>query len=286
MTILRSIIEIANKLLGPANLKLDTLTAAKTAKANLDAAAKRGAFTAATYPVPACFLNSQHQTILDALPQYAPVFETLTDISRNQVGYQFNNDFYSSPDTEALYTILRTYQPKQILELGCGNSTRITRLAIRDGKLATKLVCLDPYPRRDVADFADELHLRPVEDSNALDLVKQLKPGDVFFIDTSHDVRPANDCAYIYGVLIPAVPAGVIVHIHDIFLPYDYPTRLAFGDGASWGEQTVVAVMLQDADAWEAIWPGHYLQKTLPTFATHFPHLGDRAAQSLWLRKR
>jgi hypothetical protein len=102
---------------------------------------------------------------------------------------------------------------------------------------------VDPAPRRSVADLADELHLRPVENSEALELVKKLQSGDVLFIDTSHDVRPANDCAYIYGVLIPALAKGVIVHIHDVFLPFDYPERFARGDGASWGEQTVVALL-------------------------------------------
>jgi predicted O-methyltransferase YrrM len=274
MTLQRTIIESCNKVLRLANLKLDTLTAAKNAAQKLSAADQRGAFTKATYPVPDCFLESSHQSILDAMPHYAENFASFKDPVLNKVGYEYENDFYSCPDAEVLYTIVRTLQPKTIFELGCGNSTRITRLAIRDGNLDTKLICLDPYPRRDVEEFADAVHLKPVEDSNALELVKSLQSGDVFFIDTSHDVRPANDCAYIYGVLIPAVPAGVVVHIHDIFLPYDYPARLAFGDGASWGEQTVVAAMLQAKNAWDAIWPGYYLQHTLPNFASYFPASG------------
>lgn len=286
MSLLRSLIELFNKGLTPLNLRLDSLTQRKRDLGVLQAAIDRGAFTKQAYSIPACFLNSKHQAILDALPDYAEAFQAFSTTASNTVGYQFANEFYSSPDTEVLYTLVRQLQPKQILELGCGNSTRITRQAIRDGKLATKLICLDPFPRRDVAECADELHLKPVEDSNALELVQALEPGDVLFIDTSHYVRPANDCAYIYGVLIPSVKPGVIVHIHDIFIPYDYPIWLATGDGAGWGEQTVVIAMLQDAEAWEALWPGHYLQKALPDFPSHFPNMEGRAAQSLWLCKR
>ena len=210
MTIQRKMIEVANRILGKANLQLDTLTAKKEARQRLLQAERRGAFSKPIYPIPACFATSSHQSILDAVGQYASIFETLKLSSLNQVGYEFSNDFYSSPDVEVLYTIVRIFKPAQIFELGCGNSTRITRLAIRDGNLPAKLICIDPFPRRDVAEFADQVVLCPVEESNALEIVKSLRPGDVFFIDTSHDVRPANDCAYIYGVLIPAVPSGVI----------------------------------------------------------------------------
>ncbi len=285
MTIARTAIQLLNRGLALANLRLDSMTAEKRKIAAVDVAAQRGAFTKQAYPTPSCFADVDYQAVLDALAQHQSVFNSFKSTSSNTVGYQFGNYFYTSPDAEVLYTLVRKLQPKTILELGCGNSTRITRQAIRDGQLASKLICLDPYPRRDVAEFADELHLKQVEDSNALALVQALEPGDVLFIDTSHDVRPANDCAYIYGVLIPAVKPGVIVHIHDIFLPYDYPESFARGDGESWGEQTVVAVMLQN-EHWDAIWPGRYLQLSVPNFASYFPHLDGRLAQSLWLKRR
>jgi hypothetical protein len=286
MSLKRAILSNLNHILNRANLQLDTLTAAKQEDQRLATATERGAFTTPLYPVPSCFHASSHQTVLDAIANYSVEFEKFTDPTKNTVGYQFANGFYTSPDTEVLYSIVRHFQPKQILEIGCGNSTRITRQAIRDGSIETKLICLDPYPRRDVAEFADELFLEPVEASRSLELVKALQSGDVLFIDTSHEVRPANDCAYIYGVLIPQVPAGVIVHIHDIFLPYEYPEMMATGDAKTWGEQTVVSAMLQGNPPWDVLWPGHWLQRTLPNFAAHFPKLGQGLAQSLWLCRK
>lgn len=286
MTVRRSILNGLNSVLRGANLRIDTLTAEIGKQRRLSAANARGAFTKPVYPVPKCFLSSQHERILSSLQGFTGTFDSLADASRNAVEFEFGNHYFSSPDAEVLYAVVRTFCPATIVELGCGNSTRIARLAIRDGALPTRLHCVDPFPRRDVVAYADELKRVPVEESDIVHTVAKLCPDDILFIDTSHDVRPANDCAYIYGVLLPAIPTGVIVHIHDVFLPFDYPVRLAFGDGATWGEQTIVSVMLQDTDAWEAIWPGYYLQRTLPNFARHFPHLKDGSAQSLWLRKR
>lgn len=286
MTIQRKLIQASNKVLSVLNLELDSLTASRKATRVLEEARARGAFTKQAYPIPACFLRSRYQEVLEQIGKSPETFNRLASAAENSVGYEYGNHFFSSPDAEVLYSVVRLFKPQIVLELGCGNSTRITRLAIREGELATRLVCVDPQPRREVKEYADELQLRRVEDSDALGLVTSLKPNDILFIDTSHEVRPANDCAYIYGVLIPAVPAGVIVHIHDIFLPYEYSDELSFGDGRLWGEQTVVAVMLQNEHAWEAIWPGYYLQRTLQGFANYFPHFGDGQAHSLWLRRR
>lgn len=285
MTLLRQLITFSNRLLSKANLKLDSQTQAKREVKRLDQAAGRSVFTSPLYRVPLCYENHEAAPLLAALPKYEQELVKLRETNSNTVGYQLENGFYTSPDTEILYTLIRELKPQRILEIGCGNSTRITRQAIRDGSLQTKLTCLDPYPRRDVAEFADELHLHPVENSPALKLLSDLGPGDILFIDTSHELHPSNDCAYIYCVLLPQVPVGVIVHIHDIFLPYEYPEHFVRGDAGHWGEQYIVSVLLQNETRWAAIWPGHYLQRSMPNFATHFPLMTNGLAQSLWLRK-
>jgi hypothetical protein len=286
MTLKRKLIEYINAPLRCLNLQLETQTMTKREVARIDEAKARKVFEHAIYPVPACFATDEVAALLAALPKYHSAFDSFRDVSKNQVGYQFANGFYTSPDTEILYTLVRELQPKRILEIGCGNSTRITRQAILDGSLETKLTCLDPFPRLDVVKFADALHLNPVEDSPVMALLDALEPGDFLFIDTSHIAAPASDCAYIYCMLLPRIPPGVIVHIHDIFLPYEYPEHFVRGDAATWNEQYLVSIMLQESTFWDALWPGHYLQRTMPDFGRHFPHLTDGLAQSLWLRKR
>lgn len=281
----RTIINLANRFLTPLNLQLDSLTSQRIEKKRLDRVAARDNYSSPIYPTPECFENSNYQFILDALPSFDKELDCLACTSDNAVGYQYANGFYRSPDTEVLYTIVRTMKPKKILEMGCGNSTRVSRQAVIDGDLDTKISCIDPFPRRDVSGFADEVELSPVEDSKAAESVRKLTSGDILFIDTSHIVLPANDCAYIFCVLLPLVPSGTIVHIHDIFLPYEYPESLMLEDGRTWGEQYLVSVMLQGTSQWEVLWPGHYLQRNLEGFEKHFPRMGDGFAQSLWLRK-
>src|SRR5206468_5214202 len=113
-----------------------------------------------------------------------------------------------------------------------------------------------------------------------------LNPGDILFIDTSHEVRVANDVAYIYANLLPRIRPGVIVHIHDIFLPYEYPKEWVFDHCNLWGEQYILQAFLSHSDSWKVLWPGYYLQKTLPNFARHFPHCRGGMAQSLWIQKQ
>jgi hypothetical protein len=119
-----------------------------------------------------------------------------------------------------------------------------------------------------------------------VDLAETLGAGDILFIDTTHEVAPANDVAYLYGRLLPRIRPGVIVHIHDIFLPYEYPLGWVKDLGYSWGEQYILQAMLTSSDAWEVLWPGYYLQRTLPELESHFPRISGRMAQSFWMRKR
>ena len=116
-------------------------------------------------------------------------------------------------------------------------------------------------------------------------LAATLKAGDVLFIDTSHETKVANDVVFIYGCLLPQIAPGVIVHIHDIFLPYEYPHEWVTALGYDWGELYVVQAMLTLSDHWETLWPGYYLQRTMPDFNSFFPDVRGHFAQSLWLKK-
>ncbi|PON15175.1 hypothetical protein C2W62_25200 [Candidatus Entotheonella serta] len=90
----------------------------------------------------------------------------------------------------------------------------------------------------------------------------------------------------MYLHLIPKLPQGTLIHIHDIFLPYDYPRDWVIDQRWGFTEQYLVQALLTYSDAFEVIWAGYYLQQTLPQFAKYFPHAHNRTGKSLWLRKR
>lgn len=286
MSLARKALTQVNGCLSWVNLELRTLTATKQETERLQTARNQGVFSSAIYPVSKVYLQNTHEKILIAVRDHQTRFKTFVRAQENDVGYEFSNGFFSSPDAEVLYTIVRMFRPRHIVEVGCGNSTKIIRQAIIDGGLSAVLTCIDPCPRQDVSNLADRVIKKPVETLDPVRLVKSLGVDALLFIDTSHEVKPANDVAFIYGCLVPRVPVGTLLHIHDIFLPFEYVPEAVINEGLTWGEQYIVQAMLQANNEWGVLWPGYYLHRTLPGFADYFPHLGSGYAQSLWLRKQ
>src|SRR5438128_4541344 len=151
MSTARRVLVQLNRCLSSLNLELRTLTASKQEMVRLQKAKARGAFSSAVYPVPKGYLQKLHVEILDALPQHKDRFATFQRTEDNDVGYKFDNGFFSSPDTDVLYTVVRMFRPKTILEIGCGNSTRVMRQAVIDGGFSTVITCVDPFPRCDIS---------------------------------------------------------------------------------------------------------------------------------------
>jgi hypothetical protein len=60
-------------------------------------------------------------------------------------------------DCLALYGIVRKHSPKLYLEIGSGMTTCFARQAIMDARLQTKLVSIDPRPRREVDAICDRI---------------------------------------------------------------------------------------------------------------------------------
>jgi len=185
-----------------------------------------------------------------------------------------------------LYAIIRQFKPKTIIEIGSGNSTKIARQAILDGQLPTRLIAIDPFPRTEITHLVDDICLNPVESFDSLSLFHGLKANDIIFIDSSHRIKTGNDVVFLYLKVIPQLSAGVLIHIHDIFLPYDYPKEWIIDEGWEWNEQYLTQAIVAFSNTFEVLWPGHYLQRMRPDFVQHFPHLNNRMAKSLWLRKK
>ena len=207
----------------------------------------------------------------------------LRDPARNDTGYRPDNGYFDSPDGDILYLMIRYFQPRRIIEIGCGNSTRVTRQAIIDGALGTAIIAVDPYPRADISHLVDRQETSRAEtlpDSFFADLGE----GDVLFIDSSHQVRLGNDVAHLFCRIIPQLAPGVVIHVHDIFLPYEYPKRF-FYDCPSWGEQYMLHALMQGG-GYDILWPGYFLQRERPETAETLPFIDNGRAHSFWLQKR
>lgn len=221
--------------------------------------------------------------LIEGYRAHAGDLARLTDPAGCASGYVAGNGYFDTPDAEALYLMVRRFAPERVIEVGCGNSTRVTRQAIMDGGLTTRLTAIDPWPRADIADVVDRFEQATLESIDPA-VFEPLRSGDILFIDSSHQVRMSNDVAHLFCRIIPALAPGVVIHVHDVFLPYEYPKRF-FYDCPSWGEQYILHALLQGG-GYEILWPGYLLQRDRPDAVAALPFLGQGRAQSFWMRKR
>lgn len=161
-------------------------------------------------------------------------------------------------DTLALYGLVALRKPATYMEIGSGYSTKLVRRAIRDHSLPTQLVSIDPRPRAEVDRLCDEVIRRRLEDTD-LSRFEQLEAGDILFFDGSHRVFMNSDVTVFFLEVLPRLKAGVLVHIHDIELPYDYlPER------AHWyySEQYMLAAsLLAGHRNFRVVLPNAYLSR-------------------------
>jgi hypothetical protein len=273
-----------NRWLEPFNLRIDTRTAERSEVARLQALDKAGNFDRAVFPVLKQYEDCDPSPILEAVKRYRE--ETRRFLrDANAVQYSFHNVYFRSPDAEVAYANVRQLKPKTIIEVGSGNSTRLFREAIDDGKLTARLIAIDPDPRIAVADMADEVHRRRLENTPPPFVCDALESGDFLFVDSNHQVRTGNDVVHVILKVLPRLKAGVIVHFHDIFLPFDYPRSWVLDHGWMMEEQYLLQAMLQQTEDYAALWAGYFFQKTMPDFAEHFHVANAGDATSLWLRK-
>lgn len=229
----------------------------------------------------------------ETLARLAPRTKELDAIPENETPgtpFWFDNGSFTHFDSAVLYTMLRELKPKRYIEVGCGFSSLVSAAALQKN-IAEGHPCratyIDPEPRLDLREklgFA-ELLLLPIQ-SVPLNTFRELEPGDVLFIDTSHVLKLQGDVEYELVHMVPSLAVGVWVHIHDIFTPYDYPEdwltkRLRFVGN----EQYAVECLLSGGDRFRVELPLYALwQDQRETLQKFFPR-GQTRPQSLWIRR-
>jgi hypothetical protein len=189
------------------------------------------------------------------LPEIAklPVTETTGQ------GPYLDNYYFGIYDAAVLGAIMQHFKPGKIIEVGSGISTRYMRLFTGKFALNTEITCIDPVPRAEIEGIADKIIREPFElviENNRLNL----QSGDIAFLDGSHYVFQGNDTLTFFFKFLPALPVGVIIHIHDIYLPFDYAPNVS---PQLWNEQYLLAVMLMGGlQGFEILYAGYYLSQT------------------------
>ena len=124
-------------------------------------------------------------------------------------------------DLLTLYTFVRKYRPATYIEIGSGVTTCFTHLARQHGQLATRIVSIDPEPRLQIDAICDDV-IRSGLESCDISIFETLAPNDIVFVDGSHRSFMNSDVTVFFIDVLPLLRPGVLVHLHDISLPWDY----------------------------------------------------------------
>jgi hypothetical protein len=197
---------------------------------------------------------------------------------------RFDQSWFPRLDAVAAYALVRGGVPRRIVEIGSGHSTRFLARAVADGALRTRIICIDPQPRADLARIDVEHVPALLRDADPA-LLEGLQTGDVLFIDSSHIAMPGTDVDRLFLDVLPRLAPGVLVHVHDVTLPDAYPEAWAW---RAYNEQLLVGALIQGG-GYELVFSSHYaatrLRAAMTGVVAQIPLPAEAHETSLWLRK-
>ena len=209
--------------------------------------------------------------------------------------YYVDNRGFESVDGEILYCMIRHFKPKRFIEIGSGNSTYLSAQAIlknkeEDNAYECELVAIEPYPNDILkAGFPglSKLVSKKVQDI-PLSEFRKLRENDILFIDSSHVLKIGSDVQFEYLEILPRLHTGVVVHLHDIFLPAEYPKEWVLEKYIFWTEQYLLQAFLTFNDSFKVLWAGSYMHLKHPdkleaSFSSYKRE--ERWPGSFWIRK-
>jgi hypothetical protein len=211
-----------------------------------------------------------------------------TEPSSEPGRFYLNNGLFDGTDALVAYCAIRHFQPRLIIEVGSGFSSLVAAEALtKNGN--SGLICIDPFPK----DFLrrgfrgmQSLIEKNVEDIE-LGFFSQLDSGDVLFIDSSHTVKIGGDVNYLFLEVLPRLKPGVIVHVHDIFLPFDYRRDWVLDELRFWSEQYLFHAFLTFNSEFEVLVANSYLaHRYMDDLKTTFPKSRWWGGGSFWMRRR
>jgi len=177
--------------------------------------------------------------------------------------FYLNNGTFDSGDAEFWYQLIRAIKPKRIIEVGSGNSTLMAISAIKknqddDSAYRCEHICIEPYEMPWLEKSGVSVVRKKVETLD-LSFFSQLQANDILFIDSSHIIRPQGDVLFEYLGVLPSLNKGVIVHIHDIFSPKNYPKKWLQDEVRFWNEQYLLEAFLSHNRSWKIVAALNYL---------------------------
>ena len=184
-----------------------------------------------------------------------------------------HNPWYGPMDAQTLYAMLRNANAKKVLELGSGFSSLVIDRALRANHSGSEPggpahIIVDPFPSPTLRHLNGRADVRR-ESAAAVEraLFEALEAGDVLFVDTSHVVRPGGEVVRLVLEILPCLRPGVLIHFHDIYVPFPYPRVLHERYNVHWQEQYLLAAMLAQNPRFAVTLSNHALWRADPEWA-------------------
>lgn len=239
-------------------------------------------------------VDMQAESQLALLNQLAPYYRQLpiSDFAARKRLYYYPNGSYPIGDASVLMCLIAHLEAKQLIEIGCGNSSCAVREAneiFLDGNL--DITSVEPYPKL----FLSLIPKKKRSKTNLItttiqgldiSIFDKLNSGDILFIDTTHVSKVVSDVNRIFFEILPRLKSGVCVHIHDVFYPFEYPEKW-FDKGRFWTEQYLLQAFLQYNSAFEIlIWPQYLIHNHFAELEATMPLVATGGGCSMWLRRK
>lgn len=228
--------------------------------------------------------------------QLLPFMQSLPFAERPGSGfrYGFVNPYYSWGDGSILHAMIRLHRPQRIIEIGSGWSSACiadTAKHFLDGNC--ELTFIEPYPERlrEVlgTNLAEE-RIRALEykvQDVPLEVFDALQTHDILFIDSTHVLKTGSDVCRELCEILPRLAAGVLVHFHDMFWPFEYPKAWVVDENRSWNELYAVRVLLAHSRNWHVVLFNQYMAKLeRRLIETTYPHFYKNPGGALWIERR
>jgi predicted O-methyltransferase YrrM len=215
-------------------------------------------------PPPAAEINWDPERQMSVAAEVGGFVEELRDVPEhaNHVGaYCCDNDFWNNSDALVQYGLVRSRQPRRYVEIGCGWSSLLLARALARNARPCSVDLVEPYGNEELLGTLPRgwVWHRTILQRAPMELFDRLGAGDVLFYDGSHCAKVASDVTWFFFRILPRLKPGVLIHLHDIFLPDDYPEQWILERGQTWNEQYVLQAFLMHNKAYRIVIANRYL---------------------------
>jgi len=207
--------------------------------------------------------------------------------------FYFDNPFFGCHDASALFSVLMEFQPRRVVEVGCGFSSNLLLDANErffDGRLDLTLIdpSLDQLKTQfDRLDSSNARLLNQKLQDVPLAVFERLERNDILFVDSSHVSKTGSDVNHYLFQIVPRLKPGVVVHIHDILYPFEYLQEWVLDEKRNWNEAYLIHAFLLFNSTYEIVyWANFASHRLRDTLARRMPLCLENEGGSLWLQRR